>query len=241
MLIDPIAQTNSSNADDESSSDERDNHAMQTDQDDQVQAAAPPSATSPSSRRPRYRLVVYFEERDLQEDTTSSEAAESENEPTGTPNRPSRYVAIFSVDSDDQNMPVIHSAGLQNSPANFDDILNQLFNSYVPKGTPPAKQDIIDTLPTSNYSACYASQPKCAVCLEDFEEGAEMAELPCSHRFHGESCVKPWLKMHNSCPVCRYEMPVDDVEYEQNRKVRMAGRERGTNIENDTQPGASSM
>lgn len=144
-----------------------------TNQDDQraqdTEDTTPTSqSTSPnSSRRPRYRLVVYFEERDLpagtEETATSSTTTdattneEGEQEPrdiaTPTPQRSSRYVAIFSVDSDDQDMPIIHSAGLQNTYANFDDILNQLFNSYVPKGTPPAKKDVIDTLPTAAFSA----------------------------------------------------------------------------------------
>lgn len=152
MLIDPIAQPDSN--DEASSNNQPDNHesdAMQTDE--TLPSATAPATTTPSSpRRPRYRLVVYFEERELQEDSASA-ATDGDDAPRDTPNRPSRYVAIFSVDSDDQNMPIIHSAGLQNTPANFDDILNQLFNSYVPKGTPPAKQDIIDSLPTSTYSA----------------------------------------------------------------------------------------
>ena len=30
----------------------------------------------------------------------------------------------------------------------------------------------------------------------------KMSELPCRHNFH-EECVETWLKMHNSCPICR--------------------------------------
>jgi len=194
----------------------------------------PGTSTSPrGTRRPRYRLVVYFEERDSPSTEESSEGA-TPAQPAAPTNRPSsRYVAVFSIDSDSQNMPIIHSAGLQNTPANFDDLLNQLFTSYMPKGTPPAKKEIIDSLPSSAYTNDFASQPKCAVCLEDFEVGSEMVELPCSHRFHGENCVKPWLRMHSSCPVCRYEMPVDDVEYEQKRKERMAARATSQSVELD--------
>jgi len=186
---------------------------------DQQGQLIPSSLSPPSSRRPRYRLVVYFEER---AEETTNHTEDDLSAPRAAP-RPSRYVAVFSIDSDAQNMPIIHSAGLQNTPANFDDILNQLFTSYIPKGTPPAKKEIIDTLPTSIYTS-NAAQPKCAVCLDDFEEGSEIYELPCSHKFHGESCVKPWLRIHSSCPVCRYELPVDDAEYEQKRIERMAAR-----------------
>ena len=31
-------------------------------------------------------------------------------------------------------------------------------------------------------------------------------ELPCSHRFHGESCILEWLKTKDSCPVCRRKL-----------------------------------
>lgn len=40
----------------------------------------------------------------------------------------------------------------------------------------------------------------CSVCLEDFEEGAEVAQLPCGHVFHA-LCVEPWLAGHGSCPL----------------------------------------
>ncbi|KAH8754799.1 hypothetical protein F5883DRAFT_572427 [Diaporthe sp. PMI_573] len=32
--------------------------------------------------------------------------------------------------------------------------------------------------------------------------GEEVTVLPCKHWFHGE-CVVSWLKMHNTCPICR--------------------------------------
>lgn len=251
-----------SNASDTTSPLGSQDHPISTDQQGQlIPSSVPPSTTnstsSPSAnRRSRYRLVVYFEERDILPSTSGESTTHdgssnndetspllpradadatleegSSERPSRASNRrrhnPSRYVAVFSIDSDAQNMPIIHSAGLlhQQSPQNFDDILNQLFASYMPKGTPPAKKEIIDTLPTTTHTqqTC-GSQGKCAVCLEEFCEGAEVVVLPCTHRFHGEECVKPWLRMHSSCPICRYEMPVDDAEYEEKRKERMAKR-----------------
>mgnify|MGYP006157216007 FL=1 len=49
----------------------------------------------------------------------------------------------------------------------------------------------------------------CAVCKEVFEAGQTAVCLPCTHRFH-EDCITPWLKTHNTCPVCRHALPTAD-------------------------------
>ncbi len=44
----------------------------------------------------------------------------------------------------------------------------------------------------------------CVICLSEVEEGEVVRVLRCGHRFHsGEGCVDRWLKLHNSCPVCK--------------------------------------
>ncbi|XP_074374433.1 uncharacterized protein LOC141714836 [Apium graveolens] len=54
---------------------------------------------------------------------------------------------------------------------------------------------------------------KCTVCLEEFKVGDMTKVLPCSHYYH-EGCIIHWLEMHNTCPVCRFQLPIDDPEYE---------------------------
>jgi len=155
--------------------------------------------TNPTNSRQRYRLVVYFEERSPEEQPTA------------------RYVAVIVGRLDELQFLLSSSS----NERGFGDVLNHLFNAYTPKGTPPASNDSIDSLPTLTITE---PEQACMICLEKFVVGSSAVVLPCNHMFHGDECVKTWLKMHNSCPICRYELPVEDAEYESNRKERMLAR-----------------
>lgn len=79
-------------------------------------------------------------------------------------------------------------------------------------GTPPASKTAVEALPAVKISEehlrhDYSSE--CTVCKEDFEVGEETRQLPCKHLYHHD-CIMPWLKMHSSCPVCRFQMPTED-------------------------------
>ncbi|KAF8054004.1 hypothetical protein N665_1356s0008 [Sinapis alba] len=82
-------------------------------------------------------------------------------------------------------------------------------------GTPPASKSAIDGLPTVKVTKdmLRSEMNQCAVCMDEFEDGGDVKQMPCKHVFH-KNCLMPWLQLHNSCPVCRYELPTDDPEYE---------------------------
>lgn len=49
--------------------------------------------------------------------------------------------------------------------------------------------------------------------------GPQVQILPCKHVYH-PACLAPWLGKHNSCPVCRHELPTDDPHYEAAKERR---------------------
>ncbi|KAL0369348.1 UNVERIFIED_CONTAM: E3 ubiquitin-protein ligase SIRP1 [Sesamum angustifolium] len=72
-------------------------------------------------------------------------------------------------------------------------------------GTPPAQKEVVEGLPTVKIEETL----QCSVCLDDCEMGSEVKEMPCKHKFHS-GCILPWLELHSSCPVCRYQLPSEE-------------------------------
>ncbi|XP_026662601.2 E3 ubiquitin-protein ligase CIP8-like isoform X2 [Phoenix dactylifera] len=89
------------------------------------------------------------------------------------------------------------------------------------KGSPPAAQSVVENLPSVVVTKEDVANDIifCAVCKDEISLGETAKRLPCSHHYHG-GCIVPWLGIRNTCPVCRYELPTDDPEYENQRARR---------------------
>lgn len=86
------------------------------------------------------------------------------------------------------------------------------------QGAPPASRAAVEALPSIIVEQRHIEDGSavCPVCKESVEQGGVAKELPCLHLYH-QDCIVPWLDLRNTCPVCRYELPTDDVDYEQRK------------------------
>lgn len=48
----------------------------------------------------------------------------------------------------------------------------------------------------------------CSICYADPVENEKWRQLICNHKFHPD-CIDPWIRQHNTCPLCRAEQPAN--------------------------------
>ena len=119
---------------------------------------------------------------------------------------------------------------------NFDDIITHIMlndpNKY---GNPPAAKNAIEKLKKYKINEEkikeFGFENSCAVCKDEFNIGEECLSMPCNHYFH-EKCLLPWLKERNSCPICRYELPTDDADFEEMKKQKLNNNNSNVNRQN---------
>ncbi|KAG2674604.1 hypothetical protein I3760_13G144300 [Carya illinoinensis] len=93
------------------------------------------------------------------------------------------------------------------------------------RGPPPAPRSSIDAMPTIKITQAHMhTDSHCPVCQDRFDLGSEAREMPCKHFYHSD-CIVPWLVQHNSCPVCRLEIPTQGTDTDSARGNRSSGGE----------------
>jgi len=102
---------------------------------------------------------------------------------------------------------------------NLDDILQRVMEMTAQQQQQrrPTKKEAVEKIPVVQISEVHCKKlddgkslenPLCTVCQENMPMGIKAMVVPCGHIFHPD-CILPWLKDHNTCPVCRYELPTD--------------------------------
>lgn len=86
----------------------------------------------------------------------------------------------------------------------MNDLLHHiLLNEQSTSGAPPAPESAISSLEKVVVTEDNVEElGECHITQEKFEVGGVAVRLQCKHCFQQES-VEKWLRMHNTCPVCR--------------------------------------
>ena len=87
-------------------------------------------------------------------------------------------------------------------------------------GAPPTVVSFVNSLPRIAITEDHEKHDGlvCAICKESLSIGTNANQLPCFHLYH-PPCIQPCLAERNSCPLCRYEFPTDDKDYEEGKMM----------------------
>ena len=101
----------------------------------------------------------------------------------------------------------------------FQHILEMLRQRETTPKKPTSKQALekLELIHITDENLEKYKSESCSICLCNFEKGDSVTEMPaCKHLFHYTgtkdpdkegNCLATWLKDHNTCPVCRSELP----------------------------------
>ena len=72
-------------------------------------------------------------------------------------------------------------------------------------------------------------EPRCLICLCDFEVGEKVSALPCCHCFHTK-CLDEWIVRNAKCPICKFEITLknligEDIIKEHMKRIEEAKKE----------------
>lgn len=111
----------------------------------------------------------------------------------------------------------------------LDAIVTQLLNQMDSTGPPPVSKEVIDGLPIVEVNEEQVSAKlQCSVCWEDFQLCENVRQLPCSHVYH-EPCIRPWLELHGTCPICRQNLINDQTTSDNNQDPGGSSSNNGAN------------
>ncbi|KAA8515734.1 hypothetical protein F0562_018655 [Nyssa sinensis] len=99
----------------------------------------------------------------------------------------------------------------------------------------PTSRTAIEAIPTIIITAALLESDPiilCAVCKDQFVIDVEAKQLPCKHLYHSD-CILPWLSQHNSCPVCRFQLPTENDDLRERRRSRFEGVRFGELMEDE--------
>jgi len=112
--------------------------------------------------------------------------------------------------------------------ANFDEIVTQILNQFDPSAnTQRISDEHLQHLPRTRVNQQQVdNESQCTTCMDQFNYNEEVAELGCHHIFHAD-CLVPWLRNHNTCPICRAVVDPEAENWTQNQPAHTIAQENG--------------
>ncbi|XP_013170034.1 PREDICTED: E3 ubiquitin-protein ligase RNF126-like [Papilio xuthus] len=106
----------------------------------------------------------------------------------------------------------------------LDAVITQMLGQLDTSGPPPLPGDQLAALPTETITAEQAAEnTTCSICWENFLEGESVSRLECLHMYHS-TCIRPWLQLHATCPICRRSLLVQPPPGESNPQPTVTTR-----------------
>ncbi|CDS09196.1 hypothetical protein LRAMOSA10556 [Lichtheimia ramosa] len=104
----------------------------------------------------------------------------------------------------------------------LDNLVSQLLEESQSnaKGPPPASERFLGSLPRIKADQL-DSEETCIICKDNLKTSDQpVTKMPCGHYFDRE-CLVPWLQLHNTCPLCRFEVETEEqVKQEEEEEAR---------------------
>ncbi|XP_076934827.1 uncharacterized protein LOC143601259 [Bidens hawaiensis] len=127
------------------------------------------------------------------------------------------------IDNDQETFRYVGNSGDYLDARSFEELLERLAEADGSRrGAPPAAQSFLNNLDRVVINDTDHNGLACAICKDALTVGTVVNRLPCSHFYHSP-CIKSWLTAHNTCPLCRFEFPTDDVDYENMKESENRG------------------
>ena len=116
----------------------------------------------------------------------------------------SRYsFPSISLNNYDQRGNLNHSVYLLNHISNlFSDAIYNLSNDII-----RLYSDEKESLITISYKDIkdINKEKQCSICMEEYQDDSKVSKPDCLHLFH-ENCLKKWIEINKSCPICRCDI-----------------------------------